>query len=70
MTNPRYVLNVLGQDRPGIVAAVSRAMTDAGCNIEDSSMTMLRGAFAMIMIITAAGIAGIDLMLSSVLIGA
>lgn len=52
MTNPRYVLNVLGQDRPGIVAAVSRAMTDAGCNIEDSSMTMLKGAFAMIMIIT------------------
>ena len=27
-------------------------MTDAGCNIEDSSMTMLRGAFAMILIIT------------------
>ena len=49
---PRYVLNILGQDRPGIVAAVSRALTDAGCNIEDSSMTMLRGVFAMILLIT------------------
>ena len=51
-SDPRYVLGVLGQDRPGIAAAVSRAMTDAGCNIDDSSMTMLRGAFAMILIIT------------------
>lgn len=48
----RYVLSVLGQDRPGIVAAVSRVLTDAGCNIEDSSMTILRGAFAMLLIIS------------------
>lgn len=49
----RYVLSVLGRDRPGIVAAVSRLLADAGCNIEDSSMTILRGAFAMLLVIHA-----------------
>ena len=52
-SHSRYVLNVLGQDRPGIVATVSRAMADAGCNIEDSSMRLLQGAFAMVLIVTA-----------------
>lgn len=53
-----YVLSVLGQDRPGIVAAVSRVLTDSGCNIEDSSMTTLLGAFAMLLVITAPETAG------------
>ena len=56
MTTPdvaRFALSVFGQDRPGIVAAVSRVLTSAGCNIEDSSMTVLRAAFAMLLVITA-----------------
>lgn len=44
-------LTAIGRDRPGIVAAVSRILFEHGCNIEDSSMTILRGEFAMILII-------------------
>lgn len=46
------VLTAVGSDRPGIVAAVSRVLYDTGCNIEDSSMTLLKGEFAMILIIS------------------
>ncbi len=46
------VLTAVGRDRPGIVAAVSRILFQEGCNIEDSSMTILCGEFAMILIIS------------------
>ena len=36
---------------PGIVAAVSRVLFDLGCNVEDSSMTLLRGNFAMMLVL-------------------
>ena len=51
-SHAQYVLNVLGQDRPGIVATFSRAVADAGCNIGDSSMRMLRDSFAMVALVT------------------
>jgi glycine cleavage system transcriptional repressor len=41
----------IGRDRPGIVAAVSRVLYDLGCNVEDSSMTLLRGNFSMMLVI-------------------
>jgi glycine cleavage system transcriptional repressor len=41
----------IGRDRPGIVAAVSRVLFDLGCNVEDSSMTLLRGNFSMMLVI-------------------
>jgi glycine cleavage system transcriptional repressor len=41
----------IGADRPGIVAAVTRVLYDRGCNIEDTSMTILRGHFAMTLIV-------------------
>lgn len=44
-------ISVLGKDRPGIVAAVSKVFFETGCNIEDSSMTLLRSEFAMILIV-------------------
>jgi len=44
-------LSFIGKDRPGIVAAVSKALFDAGCNLEESSMTKLRNEFAMILIV-------------------
>jgi len=44
------VLTAVGQDRPGIVAGVAEALWRAGCNIEDTSMTLLRSEFAMIVI--------------------
>lgn len=47
-----YALAAIGTDRPGIVAAVSKALFDLGCNVEDSSMTLLRGNFAMMLVFT------------------
>jgi glycine cleavage system transcriptional repressor len=46
------VLTAIGRDRPGIVAEVTRILFTRGGNIEDSSMTILRGEFAMILIIS------------------
>lgn len=43
-------ITVLGRDRPGIVAGVTKALYEHGCNLEDSSATRLRDSFAMILI--------------------
>jgi len=45
------VISALGEDRPGIVNALSKAILDHGCNIEDSRMTVLGGEFAAILLI-------------------
>lgn len=47
-----YVLNVMAEDRPGIVAAVSRAVVDAGGNIDACSQTVLSGYFTLIMAVS------------------
>jgi glycine cleavage system transcriptional repressor len=44
------VLTAVGRDRPGIVAAISEVFWRAGCNVEDASMTLLRGEFAVLLI--------------------
>lgn len=46
-----FAVTVIGDDRPGIVAAVTSALADLGANLEDSSMTILRGRFAMTLIV-------------------
>ncbi len=46
-----FSVSVLGMDRPGIVAEVSRILFELGCNIEDSTSTILSGQFAMILIV-------------------
>lgn len=38
---------VTGLDRPGIIAAVTGVLLENGCNLEDCSMTILSGHFAM-----------------------
>ncbi len=43
-------VSVIGRDRPGIVASVSRILYQNRCNIEDLSQTAIRGQFAMILI--------------------
>ena len=48
----RFAVSVFGRDRPGIVAAVTRVLADAGCNLEDTSMTILRGHFAMMLVVS------------------
>jgi glycine cleavage system transcriptional repressor len=45
-------VTVIGHDRPGIVAAVTGALADVGGNLEDSSMTILRGHFAMTLVVS------------------
>jgi glycine cleavage system transcriptional repressor len=49
----------MGQDRPGIVAAVSGALLTLGCNVEDVATSILRGHFAMMLVF--AGPSGLDL---------
>lgn len=48
----KTIITVLGRDRPGIVAAVSQALFECRCNIEDVSQTILQTEFAGIFIIT------------------
>lgn len=45
------VISALGQDRPGIVSDLSRAVLDTGCNILDSRMSVLGGEFAIILLV-------------------
>jgi glycine cleavage system transcriptional repressor len=44
-------LSVIGKDRPGIVAGISKVLFQKGCNILDSSMTLLASEFAMILLL-------------------
>jgi glycine cleavage system transcriptional repressor len=44
-------VTAVGADRPGIVAAVTRALYELGANIEDSRMAILGGHFAMMLIV-------------------
>jgi glycine cleavage system transcriptional repressor len=48
----QLVLTAVGKDRPGIVNDLSKAVLDAGCNIEDSRMTVLGGEFALLVLLT------------------
>lgn len=51
MTASLVAVTVLGDDRPGIVADVATALAGLGCNLEDSTMTLLRGHFAMVVLV-------------------
>ena len=46
------ILTVIGKDRPGIVANVTEILFEYGCNLEDASMTILEGEFAMIVVLS------------------
>lgn len=43
-------VTVLGHDRPGIIAETTAALAALGLNLEDSTMTLLRGHFAFMLI--------------------
>lgn len=53
-----HAVTVLGHDRPGIIAETTRLLAGLGLNLEDSSMTRLRGHFAMTLV--CAGAASAD----------
>jgi glycine cleavage system transcriptional repressor len=50
---PHVAISAIGLDQPGIVAAVTGVLMDQGCNLEDTSMTILRGQFAMMLVVDA-----------------
>jgi glycine cleavage system transcriptional repressor len=45
-------VSALGRDRPGIVAAVTEVLLRHDLNIEDSQMTILRGHFTMVLVVS------------------
>lgn len=51
----RFALSAIGRDRPGIVAAVTRALLVHRVNIEDSQMAVLGGQFSMMLVLAAPG---------------
>jgi glycine cleavage system transcriptional repressor len=48
-----FAISAIGRDRPGIVAAVTEVLLNHGVNIEDSQMTILRGHFTMMLVVSA-----------------
>jgi len=48
-----FAVSAVGRDRPGIVSAVSEALLAHQANIEDSQMAILRGHFAMMLVVAA-----------------
>lgn len=49
----KVIISVLGQDRPGIVAALSGALLSLDCNVENVSQTILQSVFGAILIVAA-----------------
>ena len=50
-----FAVSVVGRDRPGIAAAVSEVLLEHRGNIEDSQMTILRGHFTIMLIVSIPG---------------
>jgi glycine cleavage system transcriptional repressor len=48
----KRIISVLGKDRPGIIAAVTRILFEADCNIENVSQTILQNEFSGIFIVS------------------
>ena len=46
-----FAISAVGGDRPGIVSGVTGRLVELGCNLEDTSMSILRGRFAMVLIV-------------------
>ena len=61
---PTHVVSVHGADHPGIVAAVTRALADAGANVTDLQTRLARDLY--VMVIDVAVPAGTDLGLDAV----
>lgn len=51
----KYIITILGKDRPGIIAAVTRALYEQNFNIEDVRQTILQSEFSGIFIVTGPG---------------
>ena len=47
-----FALSAIGRDRPGIVADLAELIFECDCNLEDSSMTILGGEFAVLLLLS------------------
>jgi ACT domain-containing protein len=52
------VLTVIGKDRVGIIAALSRILAEANCNILDISQTTMDDIFTMTMLVDVTDVKG------------
>ena len=50
-----YMLTVVGKDRPAIVARITSALYEGGCNLGEASMTRLGGNFTVMLMVQYAG---------------
>jgi glycine cleavage system transcriptional repressor len=55
-----HMVTIVGADRAGIVARVTRALYDGGCNLGEVSAMRLGGHFTIMMIVAGPRIAGDD----------
>ena len=49
----RYMLTLVGEDQPGIVARVTQALYEGGCNLGEASMLRLGSNFSMMLLVDA-----------------
>ena len=54
MSTQWHMLTLIGEDRPGIVAAVTRALFEFGLNLGETSMLRLGGNFTVMMMVSGA----------------
>ncbi|MBU8934387.1 MAG: ACT domain-containing protein [candidate division Zixibacteria bacterium] len=47
----RIIIASFGQDRPGVVAAITAVLAELSCSIEDISQTLMQEFFSMIMVV-------------------
>jgi len=50
-----HMLTIVGEDRPGIVAGVTEALFEGGCNLGETSMIRIGGNFTIMMMADYAG---------------
>jgi glycine cleavage system transcriptional repressor len=50
-----FALSAIARDHPGIVADLAELIYECDCNLEDSSMTVLGGEFAVLLLLSGQG---------------
>jgi glycine cleavage system transcriptional repressor len=63
---PHYALTAVGPDQPGILAALTEPLVQLRCNLEDTSATILRGYFTLMMVVGVPDDIELDAMLRAV----
>ncbi|NIQ03092.1 MAG: ACT domain-containing protein [Nitrospinaceae bacterium] len=62
-----FMLTLVGKDRPGIVAQITRALYEGQCNLGEASMVRLGGNFTVMLMVQFAGSEqGLDALVSPV----